>query len=134
MPRFNSKIDLGDNVIIGMFSRLACIVSIQIGENTFTGSHIFISDYNHEYLDSDTPICFQGNSKGGQGVTIGRDCWIGTNAVICGNITIGNHVVIGACSFVNKSIPDYCVVAGVPARIIKKYIFETRQWEKCDGH
>lgn len=55
-----------------------------------------------------------------QGVVIGNDVWIGLDAIILYGCTIGNGVTIAAGSVVTKDVPDYCVVAGVPARIIKK--------------
>lgn len=51
---------------------------------------------------------------------IGDKVYVGANAVVLGNITIGNEVLIGACSLVNKSIPDNSVVLGVPAVIISQ--------------
>ena len=56
----------------------------------------------------------------GEPISIGDDCWIGGGAVICPGVTIGNRCVIGAGSVVSKDIPDDCMAAGVPARIIKK--------------
>lgn len=52
-------------------------------------------------------------------VTIGNDVWIGGRAIICPGVTIGNGVVIGAGSVVTRDVPDNCVVAGNPARIIR---------------
>lgn len=63
------------------------------------------------------------------GVSIGDETWIGTGVVIAGTVTIGKHCVIGANSVVTKDIPDYCVAAGNPCKIIKRYSFETKQWE-----
>lgn len=54
------------------------------------------------------------------GVSIGDDTWIGTNVVIAGTVEIGKHCVIGANSVVTHDIPDYSVVAGCPARVIKQ--------------
>lgn len=129
-PHGKSNIILKDKVNIGMFSRIACIGHITIGENVLTGPNVFISDYNHEYSNVDIPISEQGNTTSNTRVIIGDDCWIGTNSVICGNLTIGKHVVIGAGSFVNRDIPDYCVAVGNPARVVKKYNFEICEWEK----
>lgn len=53
-------------------------------------------------------------------VSIGDDCWIGTNVVILPGVTIGKGCTIGSCAVVSKNIPDFCVAAGVPARVIKE--------------
>ena len=66
------------------------------------------------------------------GVLIGDDTWIGTNVVIAGTIKIGKHCVIGANAVVTHNVPDYCVVVGNPARIIKKYNTESNQWERVE--
>ena len=60
---------------------------------------------------------------------IGNDVWIGVNAVIKRGVKVGNGAVIGANSFVNKDVPDFAIVAGTPARIIK-YRFEEEKRNK----
>ena len=62
---------------------------------------------------------------------IGDGSWLGTHVVIAGNVKIGKHCVIGANSVVTKDIPDYCVAVGIPAKIIKKYNFDTCTWDRC---
>ena len=128
-PHGDALIKLGQGVNIGMFSRLACINEISLGNNVLTGPHIFICDYNHAYEDINKPISLQGNIGNDNKVIIDDDCWIGTNVVICGNVHIGKHTVIGANAFVNKDIPNYCVAVGNPAKVVKKYNFETGAWE-----
>lgn len=133
----NSKLIIGNGVELGMYSRIGCQNYIEIGDNVFTGPHIFIADYNHEYRDPDKPIKFQGDyikstpkfTRGG--VRIGADTWIGTNVVIAGTVTIGKHCVIGANSVVTHDIPDYSVAVGLPCRIIKTYDFESQKWKEA---
>lgn len=94
-----------------------------------TGPHVFISDHNHEYKDPAIPILKQGvRCLSSDSVYIGDGTWIGTNVVIVGNVKIGKHCVIGANSVVTKDIPDYCIVAGVPCKIIKRYDFDVNKW------
>lgn len=61
---------------------------------------------------------------------IGEYCCIYSNTVILAGVKIGNNVIIGANSVVTKDIPDYCVAVGSLAKIIKKYIMNTKTWEK----
>ena len=65
----------------------------------------------------DKPIRLQGATR--KGVEIGEDCWIGSKAVILDGVKIGNHVIVAAGAVVNRDVPDYAIVGGVPAKIIK---------------
>ena len=129
-PFHNAKIIFGNNVSLGWFSRVTAVNEVVIGDNVITGPNVFIGDYNHRYEDIAKPISKQGITSPATKVVIGEDSWIGTNVVICGNVVVGRHVVIGAGSFVNKDIPDYSVAVGNPAKVVKKYNFETKTWER----
>lgn len=100
-PHRDTSIKWGQGVNIGMFSRLACINEISLGNTVLTGPNVFISDHNHAYEDVEKPISAQGNIGNNNKVIIDDDCWIGTNVVICGNVHIRKHIVIGAGTFVN---------------------------------
>lgn len=128
------QITIGQNCEIGYFSEILCHHSIAIGDNTICGPYLFITDLNHEYRNPDIPICEQGIPKEetGNKIIVGEESWIGSKVTIVGNVHIGKHVVIGANSFVNKDIPDYCVAVGTPAKIIKKYNFLSAKWEKVN--
>lgn len=88
-----------------------------IGRDCLFGSgvHILSGKNQHDFSDIDTPI----KDQGGQytKISIGKDSWLGNNAVIMANI--GKHCVIAAGSVVTKDIPDYSIAAGNPAKVIK---------------
>ena len=63
-------------------------------------------------------------------IKIGKGSWIGTHVAIIGDVHVGKHCVIGANSVVTKDVPDYSVAIGIPAKVIKKYNFEIKKWEK----
>lgn len=128
----NAQFKIGSGAIIGRFSRIACKNKIIIEENVFTGPNVFICDFNHTYEDINIPIKAQGETVYSSGVKILKDTWIGTNVVIVGNVTIGKHCVIGANSFINHDIPDYCVAVGSPAKVVKRYSFEENEWVKVN--
>lgn len=129
------KVEIGANTDIGQSSRIGCQGHIKIGKEVLTGPNVFIADYNHEYRDISRSVLRQGNHfisvNGRPNIEIGDGTWIGMNVVIVGNVLIGKHCVIGANTVVTKDVPDYCVVAGSPARIIKRYNQETQMWEKA---
>lgn len=127
------KIEIGEKSEISMFSRIASMGYVKIGNNVLTGPHVFIADFNHEYKNPNKPIMYQGNhfiprNDGKPTLMIGDGTWIGTNVVIVGNVKIGKNCVIGANSVVTKDIPDYSVAAGIPAKVIKRYNFEKEEW------
>jgi lipopolysaccharide O-acetyltransferase len=62
-------------------------------------------------------------------VVIEDEVWLGERVCVMPNVTIGKHSVIGANSVVTKDIPPYCIAVGVPARIIKQYNHNKKQWE-----
>jgi len=64
---------------------------------------------------------------------IGEGSWIGTKVSIIGSVRIGKHCVIGANSVVTKDIPDFSVAVGAPAKVIKRYDFERKEWIKCQA-
>ena len=69
----------------------------------------------------------------GKKVTIGDGCWIGEKVIVLPGVTIGEKSVIGGGSVVTKDVPSYAIAVGNPARVIKKYNFETHKWENvCD--
>ena len=87
-------------------------------------------DHNHAYEDIEIPIIKQGITEGGR-IRIGEGSWIGRGAaILCsrGELTIGRHCVVSANSVVMRSIPDYSVVFGMPATIIRQYDPEKRAW------
>lgn len=124
------KLEIGEGTNIGMYGMIASINTITIGTNVLFGPNVYIADYNHCYENVNIPISQQGLRKFNRGIIIGDDSWIGKNVTIIGGCSIGKHCIIGANSFVNRDIPDYTVCAGNPCKVVKKYNFESKKWEK----
>jgi len=118
------------HVIIGYESRIGMsnviIGPVTIGNAVIFAQNIVMSGLNHSYEDITLPISKQKESTAL--IIIEDECWIGANAVITAGVTIGKHSVIAAGSVVTKNIPPYSVAVGNPARVIKQYNFETKQW------
>ena len=108
---------IGDNVGIAANAFIAMRGKVEIGSNTILGPGVSIHAENHNFQEIDKPIKLQGATR--KGVKIGEDSWIGSKAVILDGVTIGNHAIIAAGAVVTKDIPDYAIVGGVPAKIIK---------------
>ena len=113
----------GFNVEIGDYSGIGknCRVpsNIKIGKHVMMAEEVIILNQNHFFGDIKTPMNTQGGNSRSQ-LTICDDVWIGTRVIILPQVTnIGSGVIIGAGSVVTKNIPDYAIVGGNPAKIIK---------------
>jgi len=111
-----SQIEIGDNSGIGVNCR-AC-GPIKIGDNVMMGPEVIILTISHKYDRLDVPMLEQGHNSP-EPVSIGDDVWIGTRAIILPGISIGKGAIIGAASIVTKDVPEYAVVCGNPAKVIK---------------
>ncbi len=87
-----------------------------------------VSGLNHAYRDAHTAIKEQPIET--RGVIIGNGSWLGAGVVVTAGVTIGEHCVVGAGSIVTKDIPDYSVVVGNPARVVKAYDPDLGSWVK----
>ena len=111
---------IGDRCLIGRGSGIVGHLAIDIGDDVWTGHHVYITDQNHGYLDVDIPISLQSQPE--RPVTIGEGSWLGHGTVVLPGAKIGRHVVIGANSVVTGEIPDNSVAVGAPARVIRRYV------------
>ena len=119
-------VKIGERTIIGIGNVI--IGPVEIGNNVMFAQNIVVSGLNHGYEDVTIPPSEQKvNTKQ---IIISDNVWIGANSVITAGVTIGKHSVVGGGSVVTKNVPDYTVVAGNPARIIKQYNFESKTWER----
>lgn len=90
---------------------------ISIGDDVIGGQNIKFHAENHIYKELNVLIRNQGTVS--KGITIGNNCWIGSNVVFLDGSSIGNGCIVAACAVVNKKFPDNVVIAGIPAIIIK---------------
>lgn len=120
---------IGDRCMFGRGVSIVAHQRIEIGDDTVAGHYVYITDQNHGYENLDLPIGRQMWKN--DPVRIGPACWLGHGAIILPGTTIGRHVVVAAGSVVRGDVPDFCVVAGTPARIVRRHI-EGRGWVATD--
>ncbi len=129
-PNGEPTIVIEDNCHIGFGSIISAKNRIHLERNVLLGQMVLMLDHNHAYEDINIPVIDQGITEGGR-IRVGQGTWIGHGAcIICprGELSIGRNCVIAANSMVMRSIPDYSVVAGYPATIIRQYDTERKLW------
>lgn len=113
-------VSIGDRCLVGRGSGIVGHFSITIGDDVWTGHHVYITDQNHGYEDTERPISLQTQPE--RAVSIGDGSWLGHGAVVLPGVTIGKHVVVGANSVVTRDLPDFSVAVGSPARVIRRHV------------
>lgn len=124
------EIRLGNTSKLGHYCTILCGADITIGDFTRLSSFVTIMSESHGtnpekgiYHLQDL-VCKE--------VTIGQYCWLGEKVIVMPGVSIGDWSIVGAGSLVTKDIPPYSIAVGNPARVIKKYNFESHCWEKAN--
>lgn len=110
---------IGDHTYIGRFVHINAWLDVVIEPYVLITHRVLLGDEDHIYDDPEVPIRLQGSKFKGP-VLLKTGCWIGTGAAILPGVTIGRNAVVAANAVVTKDVPDYAVVAGIPARVIKQ--------------
>lgn len=125
----NGKINIGNNVSIGQnFHVVSNEKDLNIGNNVVISGNVFISNCDHSY-DNIEESLFNQPLKNKE-TKIGDNCFIGYGAVILAGTILSNNCIVGANSVVKGIFPSNTVIAGAPARIIKKYNLKKNKWER----
>jgi len=107
---------IGDNTIFGTGNTVNCYTGIYIGPECLFADNVYIVDFDHNYWDPVIAIRSQGITK--KPVRLEGDIWVGEKVSILRGVTVGRGSVIGAMSLVNRDVPPYAVVGGVPAKVL----------------
>lgn len=123
------KIVFGNNVSIGQnFHVVAVERKLKIGNNVTISGNVFISNCDHTFYDENTTALEQPLVI--KDTTIGEGCFIGYGVVILAGTHLGKHCIVGANSVVRGIFPDNVMIAGSPARVLKKFDVEKNKWLK----
>lgn len=121
---FSPSIKIGNGCNIGEYNYISSINSVFIGNGVLTGRYVMITDNTHGRVvleeSSIPPIQRHLQSKGE--VMIGNNVWLGDKVIVLPGVKIGDNVIVAANAAVTKDVPSNCLVAGVPAKIIKKFV------------
>lgn len=113
-------VSIGSRCVIGRGSHIVGHWEIDLADDIQTGPYVYITDQNHTYADPVEPIGRQWPSEAP--VSVGSGSWLGAHAVILPGARIGMNAVVAAGAVVRGEVPDRCVVAGVPARVVRRWI------------
>ncbi len=125
---YNPNIILEDGVTIQQRCHITAADTLKIGKNSIISFDVSIQDTDHEYEDLSMPIANQPLIV--KKTQIGENCFIGSGAKIQAGTILGRHCVVGTNAVVRGVFPDYCVIVGVPAKIVKRYDEKTKLWKK----
>ncbi len=127
-------IEIGENVEINDEVHIGATEKIIIEDNVLIASKVYISDHNHGSYkgdEQDSPMSIPKERKiYSSPIKIEKNVWIGELCCILQGVTIGEGSIIGAMSVVTKDIPPYTIAVGSPAKLIKRYNFENKKWDK----
>ena len=110
---FGKNIKIGKNVFINSGCCFQDQGGIEIGDDVLIGQQVVIATLNHDFNPQNRASMYHSPVK------VGNRVWIGAHATICPGVSIGDNSIIAAGAVVTKNVPEGCVVAGVPAKIIK---------------
>jgi acetyltransferase-like isoleucine patch superfamily enzyme len=122
-------ISIGDGTYIGPFARITAFGRVTIGRHVLIADRCYLSDTGHDYEDVERPIMHQGLREG-RHLRIGDGAWLGIGVAVVGDVSIGQNAVVGANSTVRDDVPPFTVVAGNPARVVRRYVDGAWQWEE----
>lgn len=123
----------GVNVQINDYVHISAMESVKVGNNVLLAGKVYISDNSHGSYkgnenDTSPDVLPTMRPYPTSPVVIEDNVWIGEGVVVLPGVTIGRGAIIGANSVVSKNIPEYTIAAGQPAKLMKKYNFETQRW------
>lgn len=125
---FESRIRVGSHVYIGHHCQFHAMQLMQIGDGTVLSDYVYINDAAHGINPNDGLIMEQPLISNGP-ITIGKHVFIGLRSIVLSGVQLGDHCVVAAGSVVTKSFPEYSMIAGSPARLIKVFSVNEGTWK-----
>ncbi|WP_428943476.1 acyltransferase [Pantoea sp. FN060301] len=123
----HGSIKIGEDVSAGQGLHLVALATeLRIGRGTVISTNVLITNSDHDYKELGVPIYKQPMIN--KVTKIGDNCFIGAGAKILAGTQLGNQCIVGANAVVKGNFPDFCVIAGNPARVIKRFDVESQRW------
>lgn len=115
----NAELILGDNLFFNNFCSINCLEYISIGDNTLFGENVKLYDHNHDYQRTENNLVVFPSKFTTAPITIGKNCWLGSNVTVLKGVTIGDNCIIGAGCVIHKDIPANSTIFCKQELIIK---------------
>jgi acetyltransferase-like isoleucine patch superfamily enzyme len=112
------SVDIGAKTVLGQECTISSFQHVAIGRECIVADRVMIIDFDHGVVEVERPIRLQGIYK--RDVDVGNNCWIGYGACILRGVTVGDNCIVGANTVVTRNVPDDTVVAGAPAKALRR--------------
>lgn len=127
------NLKIGKNIYIGHHVSIHCMNDIELEDNVVLSDYIYISDVSHGFKMTDNISIMKQPWISHGKVKIGNGTFLGHGVKIMPNIILGKNCIVASGSIVTKSFEDYSLIGGSPAKLLKKYCFETKSWKKINS-
>lgn len=128
--QFSPGVSIGDNVYIGRYCQIFCIDSIKIEDGCVLSEYIYMSDSAHGF-DPNAGLIMQQDLVSKGPIHIGKNTFLGYGVSVMPGVSLGENCVVGINSVVTLSFPDFSMIAGSPAKLIKTYCQSRKEWIKA---
>jgi len=128
----DGRINIGDDVYIGLHSQIHACHCVRIGDGAVLSDYVYVNDASHG-LDPNAGLIMAQPIECRGEVVIGRHVFLGLRSVLFSGVELGDHCVVGSNAVVTRSFPAYSMIAGSPARLIKRYDADLRRWLAVDS-
>jgi len=127
----DASIIFDENIAVGQNFHITSAAELFIGKNTTILGSVMITNIDHDYQEISKPIWEQKLII--KETRIGENCFIGYGAIIQAGTVLGKQCIVGANAVVRGNFPDYSVIVGVPAKIVKRYDVKSQEWKKTNN-
>lgn len=127
LPEGETRVEIGDCAYLGRYNYISAGGLVRIGGFALVGPFCEFLGTDHRFEDPLQPYVHTGCTAGGQ-IYLGVNSWLGSKSILMKGCRVGHGSVVAAGAIVTKEFPAFCILAGNPARILKRYCFERREW------
>lgn len=128
--KYQPSLVIGDNVSMEQSCHITFAGDMNIANGTTISYGVMIMDIDHNYQDIEVDIIKQNILV--KPTEVGENCFIGAGAKIQAGTKLGRQCIVGANAVIRGDFPDYCVIVGIPGKVIKRYNKDSERWEKTD--